>query len=60
MFEYETFQARSQELHRVAAHERLVRQALLGRREARRQAGADQERTHTEAAGIEGAVHPAT
>ncbi|MEU8135827.1 hypothetical protein [Streptodolium elevatio] len=41
MFEYEMFQARAQELHRAAAHDRRVRKALLGRREARRQARAE-------------------
>lgn len=60
MYDYETFQARAQELHRVAAHERLVGQALRRRREARRQAAADQERTRADAAGIEGAARPAT
>ncbi|WP_436771203.1 hypothetical protein [Yinghuangia sp. YIM S09857] len=40
MFEYEMFQAREQELHRAAAHDRQVRRALRSRREARRQAAA--------------------
>ncbi len=63
MFEYETYQARSQELHRVAAHERLVREALLSRREARRRAAdpghAARERTRPDAGGVEGSVRPA-
>lgn len=59
MYDYETFQAREQELHRVAAHERLVGQALLRRRQARRRA-AEQERIRTEAGGLEGAARPAT
>ncbi|NUU25475.1 MAG: hypothetical protein HOV68_28805 [Streptomycetaceae bacterium] len=59
MLEYDMYQVRAQELHRAAAHERKVRQALRSRREARRLERAAEESSRSSAGGIAGSVRPA-
>ncbi|MDI2129353.1 hypothetical protein [Yinghuangia seranimata] len=59
MVQYELFQIRQQEMHRAAAHERLVARALRARREARRQERAAAEASSRICAGVAGSVRPA-